>query len=89
MQVSCTLLRQKTRQPVGCLESREPVPSGRELGGEPRVGARMSDWLVSWVVFALSAALRIPAGEACHAAIHHDDGRGTALGAELGAFRVV
>ena len=74
---------------MGCLESREPVPSGQELGGEPRVGARMSDWLVTWVGFAPSAALRIAAGEAGHAAIHHDDGRGAALGAELRAFRVV
>ena len=36
-----------------------------------------------------SAALRLAAIQARHAAIHHDDGRGAALGAQLGAFREV
>lgn len=36
-----------------------------------------------------SAALGITAGQAGHTTIHHDDGGGAALGAELGTFRVV
>src|SRR6516225_11203573 len=36
-----------------------------------------------------SAALRVATIQARHAAVHHDDGRGAAAAAQLGAFREV